>query len=403
MKFIITLPFIIKRYKIKPSYHYCCVRNINTISKIPSPNVSPNPNLNQSTLQVPSFNDTRSLESCNQKVNNLVLNPENRLTIPNSLKRSHSDISSNKGINDEGHLTKKPLKIDSRKDTEKWLDEEKRDIPEDSNVPQEYQQEPVRIPVSSNQTVEQLEIKLNQTKNEIYRLTDEVESIFEQVEEYVGANGDMLVRVAQSTPWNNRILYSEDVSPVHSVRSVSESDNANVALDDQSDNGNVALDDKSDNGNVALDNKSDNRNVATDNNNELLPDNTSSRVSDLDNNEILSNASSRFSGSDQAQGYEPLDSGLPLNDVEYTGMFRFDNIIHNNYIIYLQGEDTVDYRMAYEYLIDSLNNLDSLIHEHQNLMSVETNILQKNVDIVTASESISHNIDLLLELISSIN
>ncbi len=213
----------------------------------------------------------------------------------------------------------------------------------------------------------------------------------------------MLVRVAQSTPWNNRILYSEDVSPVHSVRSVSESDNANVALYDQSDNGNVALDDKSDNGNVALDNKSDNRNVATDNNNELLPDNTSSRVSDLDNNEILSNASSRFSGSDQAQGYEPLDSGLPLNDVEYTGMFRFDNIIHNNYIIYLQGEDTVDYRMAYEYLIDSLNNLDSLIHEHQNLMSVETNILQKNVDIVTASESISHNIDLLLELISSIN
>lgn len=368
------------------------VRNINTVSKIPKLNPNPNPNLNQS-IQVPSYNETRSLESCNQRVNNLFLNPENRLTVPNSLKRSYSDISSNQGINDQGHITKKPLDINTINDnTNNWIKEVKSDIPEDSNVPEEYQQEPARAPISLNETVEQLEVKLNEIKKEIYRLSDEVQINFEQVEEYVEANGDMMIRVVQRRPWNNRNISSEEVSPVSSVRSYNQSDNGNIASDNQSDNGNIALDNQSDNGNVA-----------TDNNNELLPDNASSKVSDLDNNEILSNASSRDSGYDQVQSFEPLDSGLPLNEVEYNEMFRFDNIIHNNYTIYMQGDDTIDYRMAYEYLIDSLNNLDILIQEHNNLLSVENNIIQRNVNLVMESEIISSNIDSLLNMLNAIN
>lgn len=319
------------------------------------------------------------MESCNQKVNNLVINPENRLILPNSLKRSHSEISSNKGINDQGHITKKPLDINAINDkTKNWIDGVKSDIPENSNVPVEYKQEPVRAPLSFDETsksIVELEVELNKTKNEIYRLSDEIQTIFDQVEEYVEANSDMLIRVAQHTPWNNRLLYSEGGSPAGSVRS-----------DNQSVNGSVRSDIQSDNGNIRSNNQSDNGNVATDN-----------------NNEVLSNASSRVSGSDQNQGYEPLDSGLPLNDVEYTDMFRFDNIIHNNYIIYMQGNDTVDYRMAYEYLIDSLNNLDSMILEHQNLLSLENNILQRNVNITIDSESITSNIDSILELLSSVN
>lgn len=401
---MMMMTFLFRKNKFKSNYN--SVRNIKTVAKIPSPSPNPQPNLNQSTLQVPSVNETKSMESFNQKVNNLVFNPENRLKLPNSHKRSHSEISSNKGVIDPGHVTKKPLDINSINDkTKNWIIEVKNDIPKDSSVPEEYKQEPVRAPISFNETPEQfneavklLEVKLNETKNEIYRLSDEIQTICDQVEEYVEANLEMIIRVAQCTPWNNRSLYSENGSPIGSVIL----DNRSVRSDNNSVSSVI-----SDNGNVRSENGSNNGNVALEKSKEVFS-NASSRVSGSDHgnvasdnsNGILSNASS-----DQIQGYkpEPLNSGLPLNDVEYTDMFRFDNIIHKNYNIYMQGNDTVDYRMAYEYLIDSLNTLDNMILEHQTLLTLENNILQRNVNIAIESENITSNIDSILEVLNSFN
>jgi hypothetical protein len=74
-------------------------------------------------------------------------------------------------------------------------------------------------------------------------------------------------------------------------------------------------------------------------------------------------------------GMEPLNNGVASSDALYSYMQRFDYMVHNNYKILMKGIDNVDYRVGYEYLIDSLNILDQIIIEQHILVQLENIIL----------------------------
>jgi hypothetical protein len=100
---------------------------------------------------------------------------------------------------------------------------------------------------------------------------------------------------------------------------------------------------------------------------------------------------------------EPLNSNIPLNEIIYTGHLRFDQFIHSNYSIHMSGIDNIDYRMAYEYLIDSLNDLDNLIQQYDVLEGLERSILPLNIGFNCQTPLISNNITNILELLSQFN
>lgn len=102
-------------------------------------------------------------------------------------------------------------------------------------------------------------------------------------------------------------------------------------------------------------------------------------------------------------GVESLNSLLPLNLIPYTGFLRFYCVIHNNYTIFLRGLDTSNYRFAYEYLKDYLNNYSSITECYRNMIQLENEIIQNNINFIFSSEEIANTIDNLTVLFNTLN
>lgn len=102
-------------------------------------------------------------------------------------------------------------------------------------------------------------------------------------------------------------------------------------------------------------------------------------------------------------GVEPLDSVLALNLIPYTGTLRYDCLIHNNYTIFMEGYDTDNYRFAYEYLKDYLDNLGSLTECYHKMLQLENEIIQNDLNFIPSSEEIANAIDNLITLLNTLN
>ena len=66
----------------------------------------------------------------------------------------------------------------------------------------------------------------------------------------------------------------------------------------------------------------------------------------------------------------------------------------------MSGIDTVDYRMSYEYLIESLDYLDRLIVQHQTLDAIERVILPLNNGLDAQAQEVEIEISTIFELLS---
>jgi uncharacterized protein YjaG (DUF416 family) len=115
---------------------------------------------------------------------------------------------------------------------------------------------------------------------------------------------------------------------------------------------------------------------------------------------ILSDNSSSVDESTQNIGMEALDNGIPSSHVIYSEQMRSDHIIHNNYSIHMSGIDDVDYRMAYEYLIEYLDTIDRLIVQHQTLSKLENIILPLNNELEVQASIIESEIISLFEVLN---
>lgn len=99
---------------------------------------------------------------------------------------------------------------------------------------------------------------------------------------------------------------------------------------------------------------------------------------------------------------EPLNSNTPFNQIIYTDHIRLDHFIHSNYSIHMSGIDTINYRMVYINLIDSLNNLDNLIQQYDILEGL-VRILPLNNGFNCQTPLINNNISYILEILSHFN
>ena len=145
----------------------------------------------------------------------------------------------------------------------------------------------------------------------------------------------------------------------------------------------------------------------------LMSDNDSdsnSSISDNSNNDfnldepsiILAHHSPQADPTPLIIGMEPLNNGIASNLVIYNHEMRYDQFIHNNYSIHMSGLDTIDYRMYYEYLIDSLDYLDRLIVQHQTLDALERVILPLNNGLDVQSQVVEIEISTIFELLSQL-
>lgn len=75
-------------------------------------------------------------------------------------------------------------------------------------------------------------------------------------------------------------------------------------------------------------------------------------------------------------GLAPLNNGQGALEVTYSEMAREDQHIHSNYLINTRGTDNMDYRIAFDYLIDSLRSLDLLI-QHSNVVAEVEAVLHR--------------------------
>jgi hypothetical protein len=75
-------------------------------------------------------------------------------------------------------------------------------------------------------------------------------------------------------------------------------------------------------------------------------------------------------------GLAPLNNGQRALDVTYSEMHREDQHIYSNYLINTRGTDNMDYRIAFDYLIDSLRSLDQLML-HFNVVAEVEAVLQR--------------------------
>lgn len=67
----------------------------------------------------------------------------------------------------------------------------------------------------------------------------------------------------------------------------------------------------------------------------------------------------------QGSGLVDLYNGLGLRDVTYSGLYREDQHSISNYLINTRGTDDIDYRAAFEYIVDAITNLDLLIVKYE--------------------------------------
>lgn len=121
--------------------------------------------------------------------------------------------------------------------------------------------------------------------------------------------------------------------------------------------------------------------------------------SDDDMSELISENSSVV---DTNVGMEPLNNGVSFSDVIYSGQMRIDNITFNNYSIQMSGKDNIDYRMAYEYLTECLENIDRLIAEHETVLTLERQIIPKISDADIQSIDTEIQINDILDILNQL-
>lgn len=102
----------------------------------------------------------------------------------------------------------------------------------------------------------------------------------------------------------------------------------------------------------------------------------------------------------QLVGMEPLNYGIPINEVTYSDLMRIDSIAYSNYSIDMQGLDDMAYRSAYIDIIDCINNLDILIALQQRMVQLEQFLAPLSNQLDLDSGSIGQEISCILNILS---
>ena len=124
-------------------------------------------------------------------------------------------------------------------------------------------------------------------------------------------------------------------------------------------------------------------------------------ISDNGDNPIPDNSIVQL-GNEPSQlvGMEPLNYGIPINEVTYSNLMRTDSVVYSNYSIDMQGLDDMAYRAAYEDTIDCINNLDILIALQQRMVQIEEFLAPLSNQLDLDSGSIGQEISSILNILS---
>lgn len=120
--------------------------------------------------------------------------------------------------------------------------------------------------------------------------------------------------------------------------------------------------------------------------------------------DVLSiNISSDVTDPHLGAGLVPLDNGQLADQVTYSELWRQDQYDPSNYLIHIQGIDNMNFRRAYEYVIDALNNMDMLIIKHNAMTALERTLAEAGVEVTNQSHDILLRGSELFEFISTFN
>ena len=435
------------------------LRGINSLAVIPRTSSSQGKiNNDQNSISGLQTDSTLSQEQT-EAVLNVVDTNLNRFTIGSrGTKRPQVDELS-PDLSDSGHLDKKVLKqmsqnneesinIPSGSNIEDWVNKISNiaEIPEESKIPENSLYESIARVDNFHERYLELISKYTDIKTVANKLVDEINMSHELLEMYMD---DVRVRVREVIPSS----FSEDIDYDSTFESDSENgnaipDNTNIGLylpTDSEDNSELSNDansvskylkdanfasENSNDANSVSENLNDVNSVSENTNNaslvsgntnnaSLVPGNTidspiNPELADnpeltvynkpASDDDVLSiNNSTDVSDPYTGVGLEPLDSGLKLNESTYSGMLRQDQHIHSNYLINLRGDDTMEYRATYEYLIDTLNHLDDLIFKYNLVHYLENLLIWWNPNIDIYSDVLKSEICDILDLISMFN
>ena len=156
----------------------------------------------------------------------------------------------------------------------------------------------------------------------------------------------------------------------------------------------------------------------SENNAQLNPDNYDPNILDLDNSLsqnflnhyqednldrldlILTDNSFIVDQGNNNVSIEPLDNDLSSYDIIYSDQIRADHFIHNNYSIDMSGLDRLEYRLVYEYTVESLDILDNLMDKHQEFEELEERVSLLNSGLELKAEIIETKLSDILEILS---
>jgi hypothetical protein len=439
-------------------------RHINSLAVVPS---SPSTQariidpISVSDLQTNSLlsqaqtNGSLTPQQQTEVVLNMVDNDLSRVTIGSrGVKRSieSSDLSVS------GHLDKKVLKQIPQdneesinilyESTQNWVNKtfDIAQVSEESKIPDNYSSEPVARADDLNVRITDLNVNYQNIKAEAYELIDEMNTTSELLKMYMD---DIFLRVRERNPssFSDGIDYDSTFDS-DSEMGINIPDNklgVNLPTDSENQSelsrlGDLILNNAyvpklvrgNSNDASSVSNNSNDTSLVPDNLNDtnlvpnnlndtnLVPGNTitspiNPELADnpeltvhyetRSNDDVLSiNISTDISDPHLGVGLEPLNSGLQLKQVTYSGMLREDNVRLENFVINMRGEDTMEYRIAYDYLIDTINHLENLISKYQILRYFEEIVFRWNPELIDMENHIIfseiHNI---LDLVSQFN
>lgn len=382
-------------------------RNINTQSLSPkSPRIPKKTN----DLNVPNISPTS--DNTNQEAIDYAIEHINQNN-PNftvRVKRKSLDTLSDQGPSGENALNKKAkFSHENENDNENTILDNIEFSHENENTIIESIE--LNAPEFENQ-MRNLAINMElhaEVKDEAFRLIDEIQSTITLLDEYMANIKTRIVEVEESIYARHidindlesdadmpRLMSDESLS---SESSHSHSNDWEINSEQDPDNNpdlNILdledIDEAIVEANFNEDTNFDQNNITLDNN-YLVNDGRIFNPLPSDNSSVV----------DINVGMEPLDNGVPFNEVIYSGQMRSDNIIYNNYSIHMSGNDNIDYRMAYEYLTECLDGLNKLIIEHQALIALEREITPVTNQIIAQAMKVEWEISSILEILSHFN
>lgn len=368
-------------------------KNINTQSLSPKSSTITKETLDQSVPNISPIPESVNQETIDQAIKHI---NQNNPELVVHVKRKSPDTLSDQGPSGENVFNKKAkFSHENENDTENTIIESI-----ESDAPQlENQLRDLTKNIESHA----------ETKNEAYRLIDDIQSTISLLEDYMENIETRVEEIEESIYARNidinnlennadmpRLMSDESLS---SVSSHSHSNDWEIHSEQDMDNNpdlNILdlenIDEEVVEANFTEDNNFEQNNITLDNNYWI----NNGRIF----NPIPSDNSSVV---DINVGMEPLDNGVSFSDVIYSGQMRSDNIIYNNYSIHMSGNDNIDYRMAYEYLTECLDGLDKLIAEHQTLVSLEREIVPVTNEFIVQAMNIEVEISGILEILSHFN